>query len=126
MKKSSNANAGPLPPTGPEGRTLAHDERLKIDEQGVILGVTKFYPDVLPLSGIDFEKEDWPLFYVFALTNKGGVKKGQRYLVKAVSATGGLLIHGAPGFHNMTDFVKAFRGVFEPEAANDDAAKPEA
>lgn len=91
----------------------------RADTDGVVIGNTAYYPGVLPLSGLHFDQiPDVPLFYVFALTNKNGAKKGQRYSVRAVTMTGALALNGLPGLHVMSDFVEAVKGPFTPENDN--------
>lgn len=105
-------------------RKVQPAERDRVNTDGEVLGTTRFYPAVLPMSGINFAERDWPHFHVFALTNKGGAKKGGLYTIKAVTATGKLVLTSLPGTHDMGDYVEAFRGAFEPEAANENAETP--
>ena len=94
---------------------------IRTDADGVILGETPYYPAVLPMAGIDFEEMDYPFLYVFAMTNKGGAKRGGRYSVKAVTHEGLLIVNGVQGAQKMTDFCLALRGPFQPEPANSEA-----
>lgn len=112
----------------PQTPDLSGDKRVVVNDQGEVLGEREFVPGHMPLSGIDFKGTTkdgfaiWPLFYVFALTNKGGCKRGQRYRVIGVTMTGGLMLQGVSGFHHMPDFVQAFDTGVAPEAANENKA----
>lgn len=109
---------------------MEHREWPVVDEQGVVKGTRRFYPAILPLSGIDFAELEIEPIWLFAIRTKADIKKGQLYYIRSITHKGLISLGGYPGtLYKMEDFCLALK-VFdadpayqptESEAANDNA-----
>src|SRR5690554_4554561 len=70
---------------------------------GEYLGKTDFTPAVLPLAGIVWDDVcelargiTGPNIFLFALTSRGGLTRGDLYRLKAITAKGKVVVEGNP------------------------------